>query len=473
MAITFEQMPSSRRTPGRYVEFNTRLASRGLRANPIKVLFIGQRLAAGSKSALELDAISTGSQARDYYGRGSILALMLEAGLRANGSMQAWAMALDDNGGGTAGTQTITISGTPDADQSVSVWVAGQKVDVAITTADDANAIAAAIDAALDNVEVPDLPMTPSVTTNVVTLTARNKGTLGNGIDVHVEFSGTGVSAVVATGITGATDPDVAGATALLASEDFDFIAIDQNVAGELNDLETFLDGLPHPLVGKGAIGVFATTGTITDATTLAANYSTSGYMVGVNFPGSPTWSPVLAAVMTAVLASQEDPALPYNNLPLPGVLNPWSLSDKLTPTEAETALFNGVCPIVVGAGQQARILRAITTYTENDSAEADDALLDVTTPRILFWLRAQVVSMLGTKYPRAKNTARRRQDIRSDILGLLYTAEDLEILENVEANEDGVLVELNADPSRTDIAIPADVVNGLHVLAARIDLIL
>ena len=56
----------------------------------------------------------------------------------------------------------------------------------------------------------------------------------------------------------------------------------------------------------------------------------------------------------------------------------------------------------------------------------------------------------------------------------MLYRLEDLEILENIDANKNKLLVVRNGqDPNRLDTAIPADVVNGLHVVAKRIDLIL
>ncbi len=51
---------------------------------------------------------------------------------------------------------------------------------------------------------------------------------------------------------------------------------------------------------------------------------------------------------------------------------------------------------------------------------------------------------------------------------------EDLEILEFVEHNAQNVLVERDAqDSNRLNACIPADVVNGLHIIAGRIDLLL
>ena len=50
----------------------------------------------------------------------------------------------------------------------------------------------------------------------------------------------------------------------------------------------------------------------------------------------------------------------------------------------------------------------------------------------------------------------------------------ELEIVEAVEANKAGVIVERDSqDPNRLNARIPTDVVNGLHVLAVRLDLLL
>ena len=47
-------------------------------------------------------------------------------------------------------------------------------------------------------------------------------------------------------------------------------------------------------------------------------------------------------------------------------------------------------------------------------------------------------------------------------------------VLSLLVENKPGLLVEDDLqDPNRLDIRIPCDVVNGLHVLAARIDLLL
>ena len=77
-------------------------------------------------------------------------------------------------------------------------------------------------------------------------------------------------------------------------------------------------------------------------------------------------------------------------------------------------------------------------------------------------------------RFPREKLSTRTPPKVRSEILDVLRGLENLEIVEEVDANADGVVVERDLqDANRLDAKIPTDVVNGLHVFAGRIDLLL
>ena len=63
---------------------------------------------------------------------------------------------------------------------------------------------------------------------------------------------------------------------------------------------------------------------------------------------------------------------------------------------------------------------------------------------------------------------------MRSETLDVLYKCEELEIVEQVEANKSKLIVQDNLqDVSRLDVRIPADLVNGLHVIGGVIDMYL
>ena len=72
------------------------------------------------------------------------------------------------------------------------------------------------------------------------------------------------------------------------------------------------------------------------------------------------------------------------------------------------------------------------------------------------------------------KLSARTPDKVRSEILDVLLRLENEEILENVAQHKAKLLVKRNGvDPNRLDCVIPTDVVNGLHIVANRVDLIL
>ncbi|HFS8922760.1 TPA: phage tail sheath C-terminal domain-containing protein, partial [Citrobacter freundii] len=72
------------------------------------------------------------------------------------------------------------------------------------------------------------------------------------------------------------------------------------------------------------------------------------------------------------------------------------------------------------------------------------------------------------------KLSTRTPPKVESELLDVLLKLEELEIVENVMANRADLIAEKDSqDANRLNARIPADVVNGLHVFAGRIDLYL
>lgn len=129
--------------------------------------------------------------------------------------------------------------------------------------------------------------------------------------------------------------------------------------------------------------------------------------------------------------------------------------------------------PLEVGPGDKVQIVRTISTYLVNVAGTSDVSLLDITTSRTLDYTRKAVNERLSLRFPREKLSSRTPAKVRSEILDVLRKIEELEILEEVDANAEGVIVERDSqDVNRLNAKIPADVVNGLHVMAGRIDLL-
>lgn len=468
--ISFDNIPSSIRKPGKYFEFNTKLAVRTLPGNLQKTLIVGQRLAAGAVlTNVPVDVFSS-DQAALYFGYGSIAHLMVLSALITNPYLALTVIALDDAGGSIAGTQTLTIAGPATTAGTLQLTIGDQNIIVAIANGDTANNIATAINAQI--AKQPILPFTAAVVGAVVTLTAKNKGTLGSLIKTSVVVTATSVTAVLAAGVAGATDPVLATALATVFGAGHNIIVSAWNDTTNLTALRTHLDSVSGPLEQRGAIGVYAHTGTLAASTTLAGTIN-SGRITNAIVPSAYENSYEIAASYGALVASEEDPARPLNTLALTGILaNP--LANRLSRTEQENALYNGVTPTEVGPGDKVQIVRAVTTYILDAQGIPDISLLDLTTIRTLDYVRKAVRERISLRFPREKLSSRTAAKVRSEILDVLYKLEELEIVEQVDANKEGVIVERDSqDPNRLNARIPADVVNGLHVFAGRIDLLL
>lgn len=467
--IAFDLIPASIRKPGKYFEFNTKLAVRTLPNNQQKTLIVGQRLAAGTVAANTVVEVFSDADAASYFGRGSIAHLMVRAALKANPYLTLSVIAMDD-GAGAAATNTVTVTGTATASGVLTVGVGDQQVQIAIAAADVNTAIAAALKAQFD--KQPDLPVTATVATNVVTMTARNKGTLGNALRVSSSSTAAGVTVANTTPASGTLDPTMATALAVVFASGHHIVVSAWNDQTNLTALRTHLDNVSGPLEQRGAIGVYAHVGSLATATTLAGQIN-SGRITGLLLPTAYESSYEVAAAYAAVIASEEDPARPLNTLALTDVLaNP--LANRLSRTEQESALYNGVTPTEVGPGDKVQIVRAVTTYTLDAQSVPDISLLDLTTIRTLDYVRKAVRERISLRFPREKLSSRTADKVRSEILDVLYKLEELEIVEAVADNAAGVLVERDSqDPNRLDAKIPCDVVNGLHIFAGRIDLLL
>lgn len=467
--ISFDSIPSSIRKPGKYFEFNTKLAVRTLPGNLQRTLIAGQRLTAGTVAAGVVTNVFSDAEAATFFGNGSQLHLMCRAAIKANPYLALEAIAMDDAGAGVAATSTVTLTGPATAAGVLTVKVAGKPVQIAIAATDTATAIGAALAAQI--ALQPDLPVTAAAAIGVVTLTAKNKGVQGNNIKIEAVTTAAGTTAVVVAMSAGATDPTLATALAAVFAAGHNIIVSAWNDATNLTALRTHLDSVGGPLEQREAIGVYAHTGTLGASTTLAGTIN-GGWLSAPNFkvPEQPC---ELAAAYGAVVASEEDPARPLNQLELKGITAP-ALADRLSRTEQENALNNGVTPLEVGPGEKVQIVRAITTYTLDAQGIPDISMLDLTTMRTLAYVRKACRERISLRFPREKLSERTAPKVKDQLLDVLYKLEELEIVEQVEANKAGLIVERDLqDPNRLNAKIPTDVVNGLHVFAGRIDLLL
>ena len=486
MAVTFNQVPADALVPFTYVEIDPARAGAG--APGFQSLLIGQRLAVGTVAAEVPTPVGSAVQARTLFGAGSMLAIMCEAFRRQNPTGQLWGVALDDAGAASAGTTTITVSAAATAAGTISLYIAGRRVPVGIagatTTADIATAINTAVLAAGGGT-AGVLPVTSAVAGSVVTLTNRNAGAASD-VDVRHSYQPDealppGVALAIAAGVAGATDPDISDALDAVVDERFNVIGHPYNAAADMTTLETELAARWGPTRQHDGVAFTAFRGTAAAGTTYG-NARNSPYSSVMGISTSPSsvveWAGAIAGAVG--LSASADPALPFQTLPLRGIL-PAVLAARFSHAERETLLSDGIATHTVDRSGVVSLERMVTTYQSAAGGVPDAAYRDANTPFTLSLLRASLRQRLATKFARFKiaNDGTRVSPgqrvvtpsiMRAEIIGLARQWERAGLVENAAAFKAGLVVVRNeADPNRVDILLTPDLVNQLRVIAASI----
>ena len=468
--IAFAQIPASIRKPGKYFEYNNALAVRSLPTNLQRVLIVAQMLAAGAAVVNTVVQVFDSEQAAGLFGRGSQAHRMVRAALAANRYAQLFVLPVADAGGGVAATATLTMAGTATSAGAIYVNIAGTDLVVPVAVGDTAAAVATAVNLAL--ALLVNLPTTSAVAGAVVTHTQRNKGLVGNAHRHTASSTAAGLTATAMAFTGGLNDPTLATPLANAFTGGHEILVVPYNLGTALTDLRTHLNSVSGPMERRPAIGVYASGGSLSAATTQAGTLN-SERMTAALLKNTVTAAEEIAAAYATVLAFEEDPARPLNTLVLTGIAPP-AIADRLSRTEQETCLNNGVTPLEWGPGDVVQIVRAISTYTLNPVSVLDVSWLDVTTIRTMDYTMKALRTRIELRFPRDKLSARTADRVRSELLDVLYKLEELEIVENVNLWKTDLVVERDSqDNNRLNAKIPVDVVNGLHIFAGRLDLIL
>ena len=486
MAVSFNQVPTNALVPFTYVEIDPSRA--GSSGAAFRSLLIGQRLASGTAAAEVPTPIGSALDARAKFGAGSMLAIMAAAFRRQNPTGQLWAVALDDAAGAIDQTHTITVTSAATGSGTVSIYVSGHRIPVTIAAGTTVNDVATAINTAIVNAggaAAGVLPVTSSVAAAVITLTARNGGA-SNDIDVRHSYQTDeslppGVALTIAAGTTGTGDPDITDALDAITEEVYNVIAHPYSAAASMTSLEAELLSRWGPTQQIDGVAFSAFRGTAAAATTYG-NARNSPYSSVMGISTSPTsvvgWAGAIAGAVA--LSAAADPALPFQTLPLRGVL-PAALAARFGHAERETLLSDGIATHTVDRTGIVALERMVTTYQTAAGGVSDTAYRDANTVFTLSFLRASFRQRFATKFRRYKlaNDGTRfgagqrvvtPSTARAEAIGLFRQWENAGLVENADAFKDALVVERNeADPNRLDFLIPPDLVNQLRVLAASI----
>lgn len=466
--IDFDNIPASIRQPGVYSEYNSRNAVSTLPTNEQNVLIVAPMVNGTAPFTAPVQVYSD-LDAKNQFGAGSWAHLMTRVAIQNNPLIRLSVIGLKDSDSGVAAKGTVTLAGTATLSGVVKAVIGGVDYAVAVAKGEAANDIATHLVAVINAGDY--CPTTASASEGTITLTAKCKGEIGNEISINAVSRADGISVTSAVFSNGAENADLTAALASVAGQHYHVIispfADDKNAKA----LREHLDLVASPVEKKPGVGVLGFNGTLASGTTYTEKINANRITVGW-YKGAVESNALIAAGYGAIIAGEEDPAKPLNTLEIKG-LTPVDATQTPLKTEVNQALFHGLTPITV-VNNHVQIMRAITTYTKSPANVDDPAWLDLTTIRTLDYTRKAIEQRIALRFPRAKLSNRTPPKVRSEILDVLYRLEDLEILENIDANKNKLLVVRNGqDRNRLDTAIPADVVNGLHVVANRIDLIL
>lgn len=185
-----------------------------------KILFIGQKVPTGTATAGTLITDIPNDNSWDtLFGANSMLSGMIRSARKYNPLSQFDAIALDDSGTAVKATATIGLVGTSTASGSIIFDIISSKdysfkLDIAIT--ETATVIATKL-VNLINAD-PNIPVTASSLTGIVTLTADNGGTEANSFAISYRGSVAGVVTTLTGFANGATDPVTTGITNLIGN---------------------------------------------------------------------------------------------------------------------------------------------------------------------------------------------------------------------------------------------------------------
>jgi phage tail sheath gpL-like len=309
-----------------------------------RALILGQAIGAGG--GMPRPAWIASQAAVSQFGAASQIAAEVAAYRANDPATELWTMPYADAAASVAASGSVAFAGTATAPGVIPLRVGGVSVATAIAAGDTATAAAAKVLATMQ--ATPSLPVTPTGASGTLTLTAANKGTLGNSIPISMAYYSARGAEAMPPGLTytitampgGSGDPDLSGPAAAIAAMEFDFIVSPWTSGAELAATTAMMNDQTGRWSYKAALygHVF------TAKQDTAANLLTFGdthndpHLSILGTYGSPTPDYVWAAAFAGAVAPpiKADPARPLQTIPILSALGP--PEEKLYETLAEIA---------------------------------------------------------------------------------------------------------------------------------------
>lgn len=485
MTIPFNNVPSKLRTPLFFAEMDNSMANTAT-ATQI-TLIIGQQLDTSLQTPGVPFLASSASTVGGLCGYGSMVHAMMTAYLKNDTAGLIYILPLADGTGTTAASGKIDITSAATASGTLSVYIAGERVQVAVLStdaiADVATALAAEINA------TTKLPVKAAAAAGVVTLTAKNKGAHGNLIDIRLNYGGSAAGEATPTGLAltitamseGSGTPALDDALANYGDKGADFIVNPYTDSTSLNAVKAWLSdatgrwSYASQLYGHALGFISGTYGELTAAGEARNDQHAS--LIGVYDSPTPPWVWASAAYGAAAVALRNDPGRPLQTLAVSGVLAP-PLASRFTLTERNNLLYSGISTVTVGDDDTVALENVITTYQTNSYGDADDSYLEIETLFLLMYVTRFLRTAITSKFPRMKLAADGTRfapgsaivtpsTIKAELIAQYKTLEKNGFVQDSKSFAAGLIVEQNStNVNRVDVLWPGTLINQLRVFA-------
>lgn len=485
MTISFNTIDPNIRVPLFYAEIDNSQAN--IFSQNLKTLLVGQKTADGTAAAGVPVLVTRLDQARQEFGRRSMLARMYEVYRNIDAFGEVWCVPLEDAKSGTAAEGTITVAGQANEAGTLFLCINGQSVRAGVTKGMTETEVAAAIAEAIN--ESLYLPVTAEAAENVVTLTAVHKGEFGNGILIFHNFNGMAGGETTPAGLMltllqmagGSGNPDVTEALDGIGDEPFEFICSPYNDTVNLDAWQLAMNdtsGRWSYLKQLYGHCFTAKRGTLSELYAFGKTRNDQHMSIFDMEPMNPVTNSDFAAALTAreAVFIRIDPARPTQTGELNGLLATRP-HERFIMEERNMLLNAGLATATVSAGGVPVIERAITTYQVNKYGDPDVSYLDSETMFTLATVTRRLKTLITSKYGRHKladdgtkfgagQAIVTPSIIRSELIAEYDRMERLGLVENADLFAKYLVVERNADnPNRLDVLFPGDLINQLRIM--------
>lgn len=530
MTIAIPGLPSSRKTPGVFLNVQLGVSPTSAGDVPRKILVIGNKITTALTGASPSFSVAAGSQAdatpvfvpsaddaATYFGRGSEMHWMCRAVLAQYPDAQLYGATCAE-AAGTQATGVLTFATTSTAALTLRMKLCGFVQDVAIASGSTATEIAAAVADAIN--DLADLPFTAQNSTGAVTVTAKNYGPRGNwlvvdfawvnsaGNETRITTSSTasgGATTATLSSVTttsgeyllssGATQDSIATVLTNIEPTRYDRIVIACVDSTNIGRLSTALTSQAAVTVQKRQQGIAPSADSLANTNTIATTQNQARLQLAWHYLSRiPVWA-VAAQVAAARLAGDgvvggkragesSDPAANIDGTELVDVIVQSTVADQPTASEIESALNNGVTPIAPSADRPGycAIVRSVTMRSLSGGVPSY-SVLDTSNVTVTDFVADDLQSDIGTTYAATKVSADtadglppRTQNVvtpsmvRSHIAGKLQQYEEDGYLTNVAANMPQLQVALDGSTAgRLNANIPCEPVAGFHIFGGNV----